>query len=331
MKISEMLHSFGWKNFMAKLYGIGASIVILGALFKIQGWQGAGIMLTVGLGVEAMIFFFSAFEPLHEELDWTLVYPELAGMHDDPDEMQLVSKSRSRSVENYSGGSGSGNGGNYGGGNPAALAKFDQMIESAQITPDMFERLGQGLRNLNTTASKLSDISDATLATNEYVSNIKNAALSVNSLSNSIDNSSQNLKSNVNILSETYRKNSELIERSTTQLVNSYDQLKESVNSENSTIMEGNKTIGEKLGTLNKNLSALNAVYELQLQSNNEHLKGSQALYTDFSRITGNLKASVEETEKYKLEMSKLGQNLSELNSIYGNMLSAMSVVSRKK
>ena len=324
-----MLHSSGWKNFMAKLYGIGASVVILGALFKIQGWNGAGIMLTVGLGVEAMIFFFSAFEPLHEELDWTLVYPELAGMHDDPDEMQLMSKNRSRPVENYSGGSGGG--GNYGGGNPAALAKFDQMIESAQITPDLFERLGQGLRNLNTTASKLSDISDATLATNEYVSNVKNAAISVNTLSNSIENSSHNLNSNVNILSDTYRKNSELIEKSTTQLVGSYDQLKESINSENSTIMEGNKNIGDRLGTLNKNLSALNAVYELQLQSNNEHLKGSQSLYNDFSKITGNLRSTVEETEKYKQEMSKLGQNLSELNSIYGNMLSAMSVVSRKK
>ncbi|MGF1584049.1 MAG: gliding motility protein GldL [Bacteroidales bacterium] len=329
MRISEMLHSSGWKNFMAKLYGIGASVVILGALFKIQGWNGAGIMLTVGLGVEAMIFFFSAFEPLHEELDWTLVYPELAGMHDDPDEMQLMSKNRSRPVENYSGGGGGG--GNYGGGNPAALAKFDQMIESAQITPDLFERLGQGLRNLNTTASKLSDISDATLATNEYVSNVKNAAISVNTLSNSIENSSQNLNSNVNILSDTYRKNSELIEKSTTQLVGSYDQLKESIDSEHSTIMEGNKNIGDRLGTLNKNLSALNAVYELQLQSNNEHLKGSQSLYNDFSKITGNLRSTVEETEKYKQEMSKLGQNLSELNSIYGNMLSAMSVVSRKK
>jgi gliding motility-associated protein GldL len=88
---------------------------------------------------------------------------------------------------------------------------------------------------------------------------------------------------------------------------------------------------GEKLGSMNKNLSALNAVYELQLQNNNDHLKGTQALYSDFNKITTNLKSSVEETEKYKEEISKLSQNLSELNSIYGNMLSAMSVVSRKR
>ena len=66
---------------MAKLYGWGAAVVILGALFKIQHWPGAGIMLTIGLLTEAFIFFFSAFEKPHEEPDWSLVYPELAGMH----------------------------------------------------------------------------------------------------------------------------------------------------------------------------------------------------------------------------------------------------------
>jgi gliding motility-associated protein GldL len=323
MKFSELVHSSGWKNFMAKMYGIGASIVIMGALFKIQHWPGAGIMLTLGLSMEAIIFFFSAFEPLHEELDWTLVYPELAGMHEDPDETNALQPGGRRYPE-YSGGGG-------GGGNPAALAKFDQMIERAEITPDLFERLGQGLKKLNVTTAKLSDISDATLATNEYVSNIKSAALSVNSLTESLESSSNNLKGNVNVLSDSYRKNSSLIEESTNQLVGSYDLLKESIISEHSIITEGNKNIGERLGSLNKNLSALNAVYELQLQSNNDHLKGSQRLYSDFNKITGNLTSSVEETEKYKEEIGKLSQNLSQLNSIYGNMLSAMSVVSRKK
>ncbi len=321
MKFSELIHSSGWKGFMAKMYGIGASVVILGALFKIQHWPGAGIMLTVGLGAEALIFFFSAFEPLHEEYDWTLVYPELAGMIEDPDQIDALSQRRSRAIENTGGG---------GMGSSSSLAKFDQMLENAEITPDLFEKLGQGLKNLNTTTAKLSDISDATMATNEYVSNIKNAALSVSSLTESLEGSSHNLKGKVNVLSESYQKNSELIENSTNQLVNSYDLLRDSINTEHSTIMEGNKTIGEKLGAINKNLSALNAVYELQLQNNNDHLKDSQTLYHDFSNITGNLKSSVEETEKYKEEIGKLSRNLSELNSIYGNMLSAMSSVSRK-
>lgn len=69
-----------WKSFMGKLYGFGAAIVIIGALFKIQHWPFAGVMLTVGLGTEAIIFFFSAFEKPHEDPDWSLVYPELAGI-----------------------------------------------------------------------------------------------------------------------------------------------------------------------------------------------------------------------------------------------------------
>ena len=74
-----------FKNLMAKLYGIGAAIVILGALFKLMNWPGAGSMLTIGLSTEAIIFFFSAFEKPYEEPDWSLVYPQLAYMKD-PDQ-----------------------------------------------------------------------------------------------------------------------------------------------------------------------------------------------------------------------------------------------------
>ena len=81
------MQSKAMKNFMAKLYGIGAAVVILGAMFKIMHWPGAGPMLVCGLTTEAIIFFFSAFEKPHEDPDWALVYPELAmghaGGHDD--------------------------------------------------------------------------------------------------------------------------------------------------------------------------------------------------------------------------------------------------------
>ncbi|GAH32616.1 unnamed protein product, partial [marine sediment metagenome] len=89
MNLTELVQSSGWKNFMSKLYGIGASVVIVGALFKIQHYALAGTLLMVGLLTEALIFFFSAFEPLHEEVDWTLVYPELAGMQDDEELDQI--------------------------------------------------------------------------------------------------------------------------------------------------------------------------------------------------------------------------------------------------
>ena len=78
--MKEFFESNLYKNIAAKVTGLGASVVIIGCLFKIQHYPGAGIMLGVGLVIEAIIFALSAFEPLHEELDWTLVYPELAGI-----------------------------------------------------------------------------------------------------------------------------------------------------------------------------------------------------------------------------------------------------------
>ena len=83
MGLAEITQGKKFKNFMAKLYGIGAAIVIVGALFKIQHWPASGFFLVLGLGTEAVIFIFSAFEPPHEDVDWTLVYPELAGMEDE--------------------------------------------------------------------------------------------------------------------------------------------------------------------------------------------------------------------------------------------------------
>src|SRR5882757_10873740 len=82
MGISDLTQGKNFKKFMARLYGWGASVVIVGALFKIQHWPMSGFFLVLGLGTEAVIFFFSAFEPPHEEVDWSLVYPELAGMHE---------------------------------------------------------------------------------------------------------------------------------------------------------------------------------------------------------------------------------------------------------
>ena len=90
MGLAQLTQSHAWKAFMAKLYGWGASVVIVGALFKIMHWQFAGPLLILGLTTEALIFFFSAFEPLHEELDWTLVYPQLSGL-DEGDELEISS------------------------------------------------------------------------------------------------------------------------------------------------------------------------------------------------------------------------------------------------
>ena len=300
MNLAEIVQSSGWKNFMAKLYGLGASIVIVGALFKIQHWPMAGTLLTLGLMTEAAIFFFSAFEPLHEEVDWTLVYPELAGMGDEDE------------IQDYKGPTRGGS---------SALEKFDSLIESAEITPELFRRLGQGLNNLNETTSNLSNISDASVATNEYVSNVKNAATAINTHTESYVDSTKDLKDSVGKLAESYDKTSTLIAESG----RNYSQLSDAFTS----IQDGSRSYSDQLESLNKNLTALNAVYELQLQNSNEHLKATEALYSGLDQMMEDLKSSAEDSQRYRQEVAKLSDNLSALNTIYGNMLAAMNVMGK--
>jgi gliding motility-associated protein GldL len=300
MNLTELVQSSGWKNFMSKLYGLGAAVVIIGALFKIQHWPLAGTLLSIGLITEAIIFFFSAFEPLHEEVDWTLVYPELAGMQDDEELGQIPISVR---------------------GSSSALEKFDALLEQGQITPDLFNKLGKGLSKLNETTERLSDISDAGIATNDYVNNIKQAATAVNSYTESYVKSTEELKESVTRLSGSYDKTANLI----TESGSNYQQLSESF----SIIEGGSKSYGEQLESLNKNLSALNAVYELQLQGTDDHLKTSETLYKNLDEMMTDLQDTVGDTKKYREEVSKLSENLSALNTIYGNMLAAMNVMGK--
>jgi len=317
MNISEIVQSAGWKNFMAKLYGIGASIVIIGAMFKIQHWTGGGIMITCGLATEAIIFFFSAFEPLHEELDWTLVYPELAGMTD-PDELDEY---RDEALS----------------GRGVTLERFDELFKQAEVQPETIQRLGTGLNSLSKTAANISDITEASVATREYLANVKSAADSIGNLTENYSQSTNDLAASVSSLSTTYNKTAELIGNSGREiaekfsesgmnLANSYTQLSERLKTDYETISKGNVSFADQLASVNKNLAELNAAYELHLKGANEQMKGVDDVYKGIGQMMQQLKSSVEETQKYKEEMSKLSKNLSELNTIYGNMLSAMNV-----
>jgi gliding motility-associated protein GldL len=321
MNISELVQSSSWKNFMAKLYGIGASVVIVGALFKIMHWPFAGLMLICGLSTEAIIFFFSAFEPLHEELDWTLVYPELAGMTD-PDDLEDF---REDSIA----------------GRGVGLQKFDELFQQADIKPETIKNLSVGLNSLSQTTTNLHDITAASVATKEFLSNMKNASQSISSVSETYAASGGELTTSVGTLAASYRKTAEMIDKSgqevaqkftqsSAEITSTYTELSKVVKTDYGQITQGHKQFSEQLSNLNKSLAELNSAYELQLKGSQEHTKNADTIYKGFDSMMKNLTFSVDETRKYNDEISKLRQNLSELNNIYGNMLSAMSVISKK-
>ena len=299
MSLAELVQSSGWKNFISKLYGLGASVVIVGALFKIQHWPLAGTMLTIGLLTEAVIFFFSAFEPLHEEIDWSLVYPELSGIPED--ETGELSGQQGKYSGSVSGGGGSGGGGGYGGGSGAvALAKFDEMLEKAEISPDLFMKLGSGMKKLSDSTSNINIMGDISAASSKYIGTINVANDSLGKLADSY-------QSTARIINDTG---------------SSYKNMTDSL----STIEMGGKSYQQQLESLNKNLSALNTVYELQRKGADEHIRESESLYKGIQGLMKDLSESAGDAKKYREQITKLNDNLAALNNVYGNMLAAMNV-----
>jgi methyl-accepting chemotaxis protein len=308
--IADIVESSGWKKFMAKLYGWGASIVIIGALFKINHWRGATLMLAIGMFTEAVIFFFSAFEPLHEELDWTLVYPELAGMSEQ-DEMGETKEL----------------GADFGG---RPIERIENLLGEASINEDTLKNIGSGLQKLNTAASGIAEISGATAATQEFLKNIKAAAGSVGSMNDTYTSTVQSINESAGTLASAYLASAEQVAKSGTEVAGSYQKIAETIKGEHEILSQSGRAHEQHLETLNKNLSALNAVYELQVKEGSDHLKGTQKVYSGIEEMISKLKDSIDETGRYKDEVVKLRDNLSSLNNIYGNMLSAMNVIINK-
>ena len=152
-----MAQSKSTKKIFNMAYGFGAAIVILGALFKIQhisiGPITGGLMLTIGMAVEALVFAVSAFEPIDDDLDWTKVYPELG----DADE--------------------------EGTGAQGMLSqKLDNLLKEAQVDTELMTNLGNSIKSFHTAAEGLSVASESISSTAKYNDQVEIAATQMESL-----------------------------------------------------------------------------------------------------------------------------------------------------
>ncbi len=153
-----MAQSKSTKKLFNMAYGIGASIVILGALFKIVHWPMGTEMLIVGMIVEAIVFFISAFEPVEDDLDWAKVYPELAGgeanelLEEPKDAEGLLSQ------------------------------KLDDMLGKANLDSDKMERLAVSIQNFAGAADNIAPAADSISATTKYSEQLAVAASQMESL-----------------------------------------------------------------------------------------------------------------------------------------------------
>ena len=291
MGLYKLVRSKGYKQFMAYLYGWGAALVIVGALFKITHWHGATLMLSVGMFTEAIIFALSSFEPLHVTYKWELVYPELAI---GPDEVTAKGK-KAMPV-----------------GTPTQ--QLDRMLEEAKIGPELIESLATGMRNLSENAQKLSGTSDAVVATDGYTTNLTKAAESVRNLSLQYDKTADSLSKDLNV-SEEYLNNVQRASNAAGNLASIYEHTTQALES-------NTHSYGDQLDKLNQSLTSINTIYELQA-------KNTQMVAENFQAIEENIKISAENTRKYKEEVDKLTKNIEQLSNVYGNMVAAMSLSSK--
>jgi len=267
MGISDFLSSPVGKRITGTAYGFGASIVIVGALFKIQHWPFAGLMLSIGMFTEALLFALSALEKPHRDWEWSLVYPELEG-----GEQGSAKKKESK------------------------LPKID----TAALIESEMSKLSDGIKRLNETAGQLGSLTTAASVSDAYVKNLSSASEAAGAFAAS---------------QKTLRDSSD-------SLVASYQDVATSIGAAS----KGSKNFAEQIDGINKNVSTINSVFELQVKSVNEQNTALQTLAAAVNKMEGSLNSSAQQAEEYKQQISVLAQQMKSLNSIYGNMLNAMTI-----
>ncbi len=223
----------------------GAAIVIVGALFKIQHYKGADIMLPIGLLLEALIFLVYAILP--------------------PDEVAHVKEESKASP----------------------LNSMEEMMAAANINQDNLSKLSTNFSKFNTTVEKMSEIGDVVKSAGDFSAKTKEATTAMGSVATAVS--------------------------SATSSLGAFNEASEST-----------KQFHGQIQILAKNLTSLNTIYELELQESNNHLKALNQFYGKLAQASAAMNGTAEDALKAKEQIGALATNLSKLNGVYGNMLTAM-------
>ena len=170
--------------------------------------------------------------------------------------------------------------------NPS-LQQMDKMMQEADITPANLSRLSEGFKKFGSTVEKISDVSGALAATTDYTNKTKEAVVALDSMKNAYQGATTTM-------------------------------------SHFNNAAESTKQFHGQVQVLTKNLGSLNALYEIELQDSNNHLKAMNNFYTNLAQASEAMNGSVADAKKTQEQVALLAKNLGNLNHVYGNMLSAM-------
>lgn len=229
----------------------GATIVIVGLMFKLQHWEWGDWMIVIGLGAEAIIFLLLGYQAI--------------GANDDEDN-EVVGQSVAT----------------------GHAASLDGMLQHANISPDAINNLGVGLKNFSATVSSISQVADASVATNDFTGKLKSASQGFDKFNTAFEKASADLEN--------------------------FGAAKLDTASYN-----------DQISRLSRNLEALNSLYEVELKESGTTLNSMNKHYENIAKTLHSLNDSATETKMFKEQVNQLNKNLASLNAVYGNMLAAMN------
>lgn len=251
------------------IIGLGASVVLLGALFKIQHWPGASLMLTSGMCTEAFIFAMLGLLPPHHDYYWERFYPDIT---ENP-HVEAYRKGIKLDAHGKKEGS--------------ASKSMDEMMEEAKINPANLKRLSDNFQRFGQTVEQMKDITEVTAATGAYSQSAREAASALGEMKDTFKGASNTMSAFNEAAEDTAKFHDQVV-------------------------------------VLSRNLGTLNQIYEVELSDANNHLKAMNKFYSNLVNASEAMATSATDANNAKEQIGLLAKNLTTLNQVYGNMLTAM-------
>ena len=299
----KLFQTKAYKVLMNYVYGWGASAVIIGALFKIMHFPGAGIILTIGMLVEAFIFFLSAFVPALEHYDWSRVFPALSSKEIEQGDnvpVQMPVGMTGNPVQTV---------------RSTVSGKIDLGLEAEDL-----DKLKTGIHKIAETADNFAGIvgertSQVSKALEESVRGISSGCEEINSM----------LLDSAQSLTRQMKENCEKLSMGMGSSAEHFSSLGQLMEEQLQHVKSQTSKYAQQLSGSSKKISALNALYELQIQETKDCLDTFRGMQGDMGEMLEHVSLSLDSAKLFKQESQQLANNVASLNSVYGNMLSVVN------
>lgn len=316
-KFMHWYESYKGKNVVNIVYSVGASVVIIGALFKILHWPGASQVLMIGMFTEAFLFLIGTLDKPHPEFHWENVFPQLLEFGAKPELLEEKSHQARPTLL----GAGVADG-------TVPVATGAPVASPRSAVPSLNEgemvALKDGITDLVKTAAQLSELGKVATST----SNLEGKLTAAGEAADKFASAQSALVNASAALGNSFAAASDKLNKSTDGLDTAYD----AVRSEMQKVVDGTQGYQQSVEQVSAKVGALNSIYELQLNTLQAQVDAYKAQKASLDAVSANVEsihAAALEAQKnheaYAAASAKLAKQVADLNNIYGNMLNALA------